>query len=308
VNNKIVTGILLGLFVSFCAKAQTLDEALQYLQKKNYLAAIDICDQLLAKSSGDADVLSVRSLTCTAMGKYDQALQDADNALSKNSNSARAHYAKAEVYYYGQKDYNKALQEYDAAVTADNKMTEAYAGKARSYMSLQNNKEGLRVIESALDAFPNNAELNYVCGLLNFQRGKLQYAVESYDKALSADSKWNPFFVYLNRGLANEALLEYDFAVQDFSKAIAADPNGSAAYIGRGNVYYVMYRYEEAITDFKKAEILNPDNSIITYNIGMAYHRNDDRSSACKYFQKSCAQGNNNACKMMLLNCTDRRL
>lgn len=306
-QTKFLIGLLCFTMISISIHAQTLDDARQNLQQKRYVAAVDICNQLLVDSPNDPDIFSVRSLLYTAMGRYDQATQDADKALLLNNTSGQAYYAKAEVLY-GLKDYNRALQEYNAAIASNAQMPEAYAGKARTYMGLQNYKEAMKVTEDALKNFPNDVELHFTHGLLNNQRGKPKLAVADYDKVLSINPKWNTFQVYLNRGIANEAYLDHELAIQDFSKAIALDPNSSSAYMARGNVHYVMARYEEAVTDFKRAEILSPDNSVITYNIGMAYYKNEDKASACKYFQKSCSQGNSNACKMVVLNCSDRKI
>jgi tetratricopeptide (TPR) repeat protein len=290
------------------AKAQTtLINALQLLQQKNYVSALDVCNSLLAETSGDPSVLGVRSQVYTAMGKYDLATQDADKAISIDNASDRAHYAKAEVLF-AQKDYSQALQQYAAAITTNEQMTEAYAGKARALMNLQNYRDAMKVTEDALKTFPNDAELYFMRGLLNYQRGKLKYAVEDYDKALSINANWNSYQVFLNCGLANEALLKPDLAMQDYTRAILADPNNPGGYMARGSMQYSLAKYLEAAEDFKKAEILSPENSVITYNVGMAYYRGDDKASACRYFQKSCSQGNSNACKMVILNCSDRKI
>jgi tetratricopeptide (TPR) repeat protein len=290
------------------AKAQTtLINALQLLQQKNYVSALDICNSLLAETSGDPSVLGVRSQVYTAMGKYDLAAQDADKAISIDNASDRAHYAKAELLF-AQKDYSQALQQYNAAITTNAQMTEAHAGKARALMGLQNYKDAMKVTEDALKTFSDDAELYFIRGLLNYQRGKLKYAVEDYDKALSINANWNSYQVFLNCGLANEALLRPDLAMQDYTRAIMVDPNNPGGYVARGNMQYNLAKYQEAAEDFKKAEILSPDNSVISYNVGMAYYRGDDRASACRYFQKSCSQGNSNACKMVVLNCSDRKI
>ena len=304
-----IIGIMLLTSVICRTEAQTtLTNALQLLQQRNYIAAMDICNTLLAESASDPSVLGVRSQIHTAMGKYDLAKQDADKALSIDNNSDRAHYAKAELLFYGQKDYKQALQQYDAAIKSNAQMTEAHAGKARAYMGLQNYKDAMKVIEDAIKAsFRNDAELYYIRGLLYYQRGNHKLAIDDYDMSLSINANRNTYQIFLNRGLANDALSKPDLAVQDFSKAIIADPNNAGGYLARGNILYNLARYGEAVDDFQKAEVLNPDNSVIPYNIGMAYYKNSDKVSACKFFQKSCSQGNSNACKMVVLNCSDRK-
>lgn len=299
--------LIMGITIHVAAKT-TLTNALRLLQQKNFVPALDICNGLLAESANDPSVLGVRSQIFTAMGRYDQAKQDADRALSIDRTSDRAHYAKAEVLYYGQKDYSQALQQYDAAIRSNVQMHEAYAGKARALMGLQNYKDAIKVVVDALKTFQDDPELYYIHGLLNFQRSKPGLAIEEYNKVLSLNAEWNTCQVFLNRGLANDALQKPDRAIQDFTKAILADPNNADAYIARGNVLYNITKYQEAAGDFIKADVLNPDNPVIIYNIGMAYYKDNDRTSACRYFQKSCSLGNNNACKMVVLNCSDRKI
>jgi tetratricopeptide (TPR) repeat protein len=305
-KKKLIIGILLMMGMCFRMEAQnTLNNALQLLQQKNYLSALDICNTLLAQSANDPSALGVRSQINTATGKHDQAMQDADRALSISSTSDRANHAKAEALFYGKKDYKQALQYYDAAIKSNEQMSEAHAGKARAYMGMQNYKDALKVIDDAIKAaFRNDPELHYLRGLLNFQRGNHKLAIDDYDKSLTIDANWSAYQVYLNRGLANDGFGKPDLAVQDFAKAIKADPNNAGGYIARGNVLYNLAKYREAVDDFLKAEVLNPDNSVITYNIGMSYYRGDDKVSACKYFQKSCTQGNSNACRMVVVNCS----
>ena len=305
-KKKIAIGFFLLTGMIFRMEAQTtLNNALQLLQQKNFLPAMEICNTLLAQSASDPSVLGVRSLIHTAMGKHELAMQDADRALALNNASDRANYAKAEALYYGNKDYIQAVQFYEAAIKSNEQMTEAHAGKARAYMGMQNYKDALKVIDDAIKAaFRNDPELYFIRGLLNYQRGNYKLAVDDYDKSLSIDTNWNACQLFLNRGIANDALSKPDVAVQDFTKAITADPNNAAGYIARGNVLYNLAKYKDAVDDFLKAEILNPDNSIISYNIGMSYYKGDDKISACKYFQKSCSLGNNNGCRMVLVNCS----
>jgi tetratricopeptide (TPR) repeat protein len=296
------------MFIGIVAKAQTtLMHAIDLLQQKNYVAALDICNRLLEKSNGALSALGVRSQIYTAMGKYDLAIQDADKALSIDHTFATGHYAKAEALFYGNKDYRQALQHYNAAIRLNAQMSEAYCGKARVLMAKQNYKEAMILIEDAIQkSFNNEPDLHYVRGLLNYQRGKYKLAIDDYDWVLVISANWNSYQVFLNRGIAYHAFGKPDFALQDLTKAITIDPNNIGGYIARGNVLYQIAEYREAIEDFKKAEVLNPENSVNTYNIGMSYFKLGDKTSACKYFQKSCLQDNKNACKMLIMNCSSR--
>jgi len=300
----IVSLILAGI----TTKAQTsLNDALQLLQQKNYVSALDICNEMLAESANNPSALGVRSQIHTAIGKFDLALEDANKALSIDNKSDRAHFAKGEALFYGSKDYKQALQQYEIAIKENNRMIEAYSGKARALRSLQNFKEAMKVTDDALNMFPNDTELYYIRGSLNFQRGLYKSAVDDYDKALFFNAEWNTYEIYLNRGFAYEALKNLNMAIQDFTKAVTLNPNNAGGYVARANTLYNMAKYQEAAEDYKKAEILSPDNSVITYNIGMSYYKIEDKALACRYFQKSCQDGNSNACRMVVVNCSDKR-
>jgi len=40
--------------------------------------------------------------------------------------------------------------------------------------------------------------------------------------------------------------------------------------------------------------------------MGMAYFKQNDKRNACERFHKACSMGNNNACKMIILECSGK--
>lgn len=63
---------------------------------------------------------------------------------------------------------------------------------------------------------------------------------------------------YLDSGLANHKLQEYDLAVADYDKAIALAPQWARAYHYRAISYMDSKRYEQALADTEKALELEP--------------------------------------------------
>ena len=64
----------------------------------------------------------------------------------------------------------------------------------------------------------------------------------------------------LVRGLKYFAKGNYEFAIEDFSIAIALDPNNPGAYFNRGSAYYKKREFANAIVDLDKAIMLDPQN------------------------------------------------
>ena len=70
---------------------------------------------------------------------------------------------------------------------------------------------------------------------------------------------------YLNRGRSYHELGEFDFAIEDFDRAIALVPDNSVAYNNRGTTYHELGEFSLAIADFDRAIALDPDN-VSAYN------------------------------------------
>ena len=65
---------------------------------------------------------------------------------------------------------------------------------------------------------------------------------------------------YFINGLEYFAKGNYEFAIKDFSIAVALDPNNPGAYFNRGSAYYKKREFANAIVDFDKAIALDPQN------------------------------------------------
>jgi tetratricopeptide (TPR) repeat protein len=66
---------------------------------------------------------------------------------------------------------------------------------------------------------------------------------------------------------------------------------------------YEIKEYKSAVDDFKKALDYSEGNAILYFNLGMAYFRMEEAAEACPWFNKSCQLGNENACRMILMEC-----
>src|SRR5688572_32793093 len=63
---------------------------------------------------------------------------------------------------------------------------------------------------------------------------------------------------HANKGVQLAQQGAFDQAVEEFTKAIEADPRDARFYRDRGGVYLTMKRFQDAINDFTKAIELSP--------------------------------------------------
>ncbi|MBW1915530.1 MAG: tetratricopeptide repeat protein [Deltaproteobacteria bacterium] len=75
---------------------------------------------------------------------------------------------------------------------------------------------------------------------------------------------------YINQGNAYVGKGQYDQAISDFNKAIQINPRFAKAYYNRGVAYKRKGQYDQAISDYNKAIEINPRDALAYYNRGIA--------------------------------------
>ena len=63
---------------------------------------------------------------------------------------------------------------------------------------------------------------------------------------------------WINRGLVNNELGNYDASIKDYDKAIELDSKCALAFNNRGYTKFKQQNYEGALEDYNKAILLNP--------------------------------------------------
>lgn len=80
---------------------------------------------------------------------------------------------------------------------------------------------------------------------------KFTEAIDIYNKAFTKDS--TNYNVFTGRGTAYFELKEFQLSYNDFSRAIALEPDSAIAYHYRANLMYILNYTDEAIADNTKA-------------------------------------------------------
>ncbi|XP_060068148.1 tetratricopeptide repeat protein 32-like [Ylistrum balloti] len=110
-----------------------------------------------------------------------------------------------------------------------------------------------------------------------FELAKSEESQGNHDKALELYSSFIDFtsrdnqsdnndslkqtlaLAYNNRGYLRYLRVDFDEAVEDFTKGINLDPGLAVAYYNRGTIHYRLGRFDTAIADMKASLMKNPD-------------------------------------------------
>ena len=131
-------------------------------------------------------------------------------------------------------------------------------------------------------------------GMVDYHLGRYNWALENFNKAISLDP--DNFYAYNNRAVLNIAKERYDEAIDDFNMVIKLNPDYVTAYSNRGVAYHKLGRYDNAIADYTRSIRMDPDNAKVYYN-ARALSKEKAGYPYFNDYKKSCDLGYKEACK-----------
>lgn len=139
-----------------------------------------------------------------------------------------------------------------------------------------------KIIENDLKRLGCSDEYYFYLALIT---ENLEKKRELYTKAIEV----NPDFLdaYINRGLVNNELQDYENSLADYDRAIELDSKCALAYNNRGYTKYKMKDYKGALSDYNRAILLNPKFQMALDNKAQIFQDvciKDDEDFVEKYY------------------------
>ncbi len=202
-----------------------IDRGIELYEAKNYEAAINTFNEILAIDPNNFIVYNARGNVYVALGDYEKAINDFSRTSEIEQNFPHAYYNRGRVYYM--------LEKYDEALTDFQKS-----------------------IELAPAEFGYRANGNI--GLIYHKQGQYDKALEAYNESMSYDdSKADVFYL---RGETYTALEEYQNAIADYRAAIERFSRYDKAYQSLGYAYYKTGQFDQAMEALNQALEITPAN------------------------------------------------
>ena len=192
-------------------------------------------------------------------------------------------------------DIDNAIAEFTQATRIDPNYALAYAALGSTYwagfqqFSKSNDwvAKSSRNCEKSLQLNPDLVEGHICLGRLYNGTGKYQQAVEEFQRAVQAE----PTSEDALRGLADVYTSLNNFAAAEatYKKAVALRPNYWGVYSWLGAFYFGQNRYPDAAAAFLQATQLAPGNYLEYFNLGGAYVAEGRYQEALDAFNHSLA-------------------
>ena len=215
-------------------------------------------------------------------GRHDNfkgAIDAYSRAVELDPNNIEAYYFRARI-----SEKNQAMSDYYKILSIEPKNSEAHLIQAWTYKELDERDAALREFAKAIEKAKGNKEMAtayhdrgryytlllprpYVTpGSLDIPNAS-ELSIQDFSKAIALDPQEASY--YSSRATAYLGASKHDLSLKDFNIAIAMNPQSAGLYSARAHVYRWLNKMELAATDFSRAIELDPDSLFITHDYMM---------------------------------------
>ncbi|MGP8200845.1 MAG: tetratricopeptide repeat protein [Limisphaerales bacterium] len=146
--------------------------------------------------------------------------------------------------------------------------------------------EAIEHYQKALQIIPDSPTTEYCLGNDLRQKGRVDEAIEHYQKALqlrpelAAETHYNLGIALGQKGRVDEAIVQYREALQ-------SDPDFADAHINLGITLLQTGQLDEAISHLQRTLQINPGNAKAQNNLGNAFLQKGNAAEAIAHFQQA---------------------
>jgi len=283
VRKGITVCILLFLF-TFCAGCATtsspvensasaeeanrlLNEAVQLNMEQNFEQSINKLTEAIRIYPSFQDAYVTRGGVYYILGKYSEALQDFNHAISfgpRNDVSAytTAHTMIGRIYNIFS-EYENAIESFNRALRISANLAETLNGRAEANYRLGRLPEALTDMHLAISLEPSRYIFFSNRGTIYYELGMPYRALEDFWTSLSLNPYNAP--IATNAGKIAKDLGHYELSLSLYDHAIFVSPNFLPARLGRGRLFLVLAELaddineqnellEKAMVDFERSQ------------------------------------------------------
>jgi tetratricopeptide (TPR) repeat protein len=235
--------------------------------------AIKCFDKALEINPHYSNALNNKGVALYDLAKFDDALKCFDKALEINPRYAEAWNNKGNVLYELHK-YDIAIDCYKIAVAENANYAEAWNNRAWLLANTKRNEEALPLNKMSLDIAPDDVGVLDTRGLIHYNLGKTDQAMDLFNEALGKYSRSeSPVdnrkrkFAWYHKGVAQFGLKKYDESIRCYDKALSLDPDFAEALNDKGVALSCKENYDEAGDAVRKAIEIRPSFAIAHENL-----------------------------------------
>jgi len=134
----------------------------------------------------------------------------------------------------------------------------------------------------ALAVTPDNVPAHINLGVILFEQGRVDEAIDHYRKALAIQPDWDKALENLGSALLQKG--QVNAAITEYQKALKIEPQSAKVHNYLGNALLQAGRVDEAMENYRQAIQANPTQPDGYYNLGRALEQSGNLKDAIRYY------------------------
>lgn len=194
-------------------------------------------------------VVENHGATCLELGRYDDALADFQHALELDPGSPDALYGRGRTYFCMEKT-DQALEDLSVVVRLDPENTLAWSMLGQVKLYLEQNADALECFDKAMSIDPDILIYDFRAQA-KIALGDLPGALEELREGVEQEPENEELVEFYGTTLMEA--LQYEEAVEVFSRLIELLPTETTPYLRRGEAWYQLGNSAAALEDFHQS-------------------------------------------------------
>jgi tetratricopeptide (TPR) repeat protein len=185
---------------------------------------------------------------------------------------------------WGVSDLAKSLP-YRKVILATSAAAAIIASAAVTWHQLGYWNNDISIYRHTLQITTGNYMINNNLGFALQAEGRLNEAIEEYQKAIRANPSYKK--AHYNLGVALDSGGDLDGAINEFRLALQIDPNYTDASNNLGVALANKGYLNAAIQEFQQALLKSPNNTSLHYNLGLVFAGRGDLDGAIRQYKEA---------------------
>lgn len=239
--------------------------------------------------TGDESVALEYASNLLLSDQVPQALKILNEGSEKFPDNTEFNRRLAEINFQMGK-FDDALQQYDIIISKDSSNFEAWFDKGSLQVKMKDTSGAIYSLENSFSLLPINYSGIALANLYASQKDPR--ALEVCNILLAKDSgavQVEPIYM---KGVYYAEVKEYDNAIRQFDECIKRDWKMTDAYIEKGIILFERNNYAEAIKVFNMAITVSNTDADAYYWLGRCYESTGDRQQALTNYERAYALDN----------------
>jgi tetratricopeptide (TPR) repeat protein len=209
-------------------------------------------------------------------GRYQTALTFINKAIEIQNDQPNFYVLRAKANYkVGNK--NLAMDDLNKSLSVSPSF-DAYHLRGKLFLENNDLEKAKKDFRAAYEINPENADLLFDLGYLEFLNGENQLALDYYIKASKYNSR-NPA-TYVNIGNLYSMMGDSKLAIDNYSKALVLDTTDGIAYYNRANEKMLLGDFSGAVEDYENSLLIDSLNISTLFIIAEAKIKLNDIAGA----------------------------